>query len=145
MASCLGDQKEVQNKWFLIGSQKLYDITKAFHNQMQICHGEEIYFFKTNSTVSIHSPMHMMLESLENLTLWMAQRCFRLSFVSLWKKTLQMAKKLVKMIRCSSVGICSDAWYHICQKNWLFSLGQNPFNLCQLIFVFLTVYCDNTD
>ena len=52
---------------------------------MQICHGEEIYFFKTNSTVSIHSPMHMMLESLENLTLWMAQRCC-LSFVGLWKK-----------------------------------------------------------
>ena len=59
---------------------------------MQICRGEEIYFFKTNSTVSIHSPMHMMLESLENLTLWMAQRC-RLSFVGLWKKNIANGKE----------------------------------------------------
>ena len=46
-----------------------------------------------------------MLEHLQNLTLRMAQSCFYLSFIGLWKKTLQMAKKLVKTIRCSSAGM----------------------------------------
>ena len=60
---------------------------------MQMNHGEEIYFFETNSTVGIHLPMHMMLESLENLTLWMAQSCFYLSFVGLWKKNIANCKE----------------------------------------------------
>ena len=58
------------------------------------------------------------------------------SFLIRWsvkKITLQMAKKLVKMIRCRYV--C----YHICWRNYSFSLRQNVSNLCQSIFVFLTV------
>ena len=56
-------------------------------------------------------------------------------FLSLFfEKTLQMAKKLVKMTRCRYV--C----YHICWRNYSFSLRQNISNLCQSIFIFLTVY-----
>ena len=60
-----------------------------------------------------------------------------LSFFSLvFGKTLQMAKQLFKMIWCR------HACYHICRRNYSFSLKQNISNLCQSIFVFLTVYYD---
>ena len=92
------------------------------------------YSVETTSTVSIHSLM--TLESFENWTLLcLARTRFYLSFVGLWK-TLQMAKKLVKMIGCRYV--C----YHICWRTYSFSLRHNISNLCQPIFVFLTVYYD---
>ena len=37
---------------------------------------------------------------------------------------------------------CRHVCYHICRKNYSFSLRQNILNLCQSIFVFLTVYYD---
>ena len=107
-----GTRKKRRTSDFKLAYRNYRTLQRLSIIKMQICHSEEIYFFKTNSPVSIHSPMHMMLESLENLTLWMVQSCFCLSFVGLWIKTLQMAKKLVKMISCSSVGICSDVCYH---------------------------------
>ena len=52
------------------------------------------------------------------------------------EKNEEMAKKLVKMIGCRHV--C----YHICRTNYSFSHRQNISNLCQSIFLFLTVYYD---
>ena len=65
---------------------------------------------------------------------WLGVASIFLSLV--FGKTLQMTKKLVKMIGCRHV------WYHICRRNCSFSLRQNISNLCQSIFVFLTVYYD---
>ena len=63
-------------------------------------------------------------------------------FLSLvFKKTLQMTKELVKMIRGSYV--CRDVFFlsHLL-KGSLASCRQNFSNICQLIFIFLTVYCN---
>ena len=102
--------------------------------KMLMRHVEKVYLVKTKSDVSIRSPKYVTLES---FTLWLA-RSLHLSLVawSLKKKTLHIAKKLVKMIRCRYV--C----YHICGRNRSFSLRQNVPNLHQSIFNFLTVYCD---
>ena len=66
--------------------------------------------------------------------------CLELASISLsliFEKTVQMAKKLVKMIWCRYV------FHHICRRNSvLISLGQNTSNHCQSILVFLTVHCD---
>ena len=61
---------------------------------------------------------NVTLESFENWILCLARSRFHLSFVGLLKKTLQMAKKLVKMIRCRFV--C----YHIYRRNRSFFLGK---------------------
>ena len=37
---------------------------------------------------------------------------------------------------------CRPVCYHICRRNYSFSLTQNISNLCQSIFVFLTMYYD---
>ena len=66
--------------------------------------------------------------------------CLELASISLsliFEKTVQMAKKLVKMIWCRYV------FHHICRRNSvLISLRQNTSNHCQSILVFLTVHCD---
>ena len=94
----------------------------------------KVYSVKTKSTVSIHSLMWRW-------SLLKTEHCVWLELASIFlllvfKRTPQMAKKLVKMIGCRYV--C----YHICRRNYTFSLGQNIWNLCQSIFVFLTVCYD---
>ena len=122
-----GTRKKCRTSDFSLAHRNYRTLQRLSIIKMQMCHGEEIYFFKTNSTVSIHTPMHMMLESLENLTLWMAQSCFRPSFIGLWKKNIANGKEACQddqVQQCKYV--CSDVCYHICQKNWCFLLGKTP-------------------
>ena len=51
---------------------------------------------------------NVTLESFENWTLCLTWSLFHLSFVGLWKKKLQMTKKLVKMRRCRHVSLVSS-------------------------------------
>ena len=85
----------------------------------------KVHSVKNRSTVSIHSLMWRW--SVENWTLCLARSSFHISFVGLWK-TLQMAKKLGPII--------------FVQEITRFLFGKNISNLCQSIFVFLTVYYD---
>ena len=95
----------------------------------------KVYSIKTKSTVSIHSLMwRWSLLKTGHYCVWLELASIFLLLV--FEKTLQMAKKLVKMIGWRYV--C----YHICWRNYSFSLRQNISNLCQSIFVFLTVYYD---
>ena len=95
----------------------------------------KVYSVKTKSTVSIHSLMwRWSLLKTGHYCVWLELASIFLSLV--FEKTLQMTKKLVKMIGCRYV--C----YHICRRNYSFSLKQNISNLCQSIFVFLTVCYD---
>ena len=93
-----------------------------------------VYSAKTKSTVSIHSSMWRWSLLKSGHFVWLELASIFLSLV--FEKTLQMAKKLAKIIGCRY--IC----YHICRRNYSFSLRQNIWNLCQPIFVFLTVYYD---
>ena len=95
----------------------------------------KVYSIKTKSTVSIHSLMwRWSLLKTGHYCVWLELDSIFLLLV--FEKTLQMAKKLVKMIGWRYV--C----YHICWRNYSFSLRQNISNLCQSIFVFLTVNYD---
>ena len=60
---------------------------------------------------------------------------FQLYFVGFKKDTVN------GKVACQGcqVQVCC---YHICRRNRSHSLRQNVSNLCQSIFVFLTVYCD---
>ena len=94
----------------------------------------KVYSVKTKSTVSIHSLVWRWSLLKTGHCVWLEFASIFLSLV--FEKTRQMAKKLVKMIGCRYV--C----YHTCPRNYSISLMQNISNLCQSIFVFLTVYCD---
>ena len=95
----------------------------------------KVYSVETKSTVSINSLMwRWSLLKTGHCCVWLELASIFLSLV--FEKTLQMAKMLVKMIGCRYV--C----YYICWRNYSFSLRQNISNLCQSIFVFLTVYYD---
>ena len=93
----------------------------------------KVYSVETKSAVSIHSLLRRWsILKTEHYCVWLELASIFLSFV--FERTLQMAKELVKMIGCRYV--C----YHICSRNYSFSLRENISNLCQSIFVFLTVY-----
>ena len=95
----------------------------------------KVYSVETKSNASIHSLMwRWSLLKTRHYCVWLELASIVLSLV--FEKTLQMVKKLVKMIGCRYV--C----YHICWRNYSFYLRQNISNLCQSIFVFLTVYYD---
>ena len=90
---------------------------------------------KTKSTVRIHSLVWRwsLLKTGHCVCLELAS----ISLSLIFEKTVQMAKKLVKMIWCRYV------FHHICRRNSvLISLRQNTSNHCQSILVFLTVHCD---
>ena len=93
----------------------------------------KVYSVKTKSTVSIHSLVCCWSILKTGHFVWLELASIFLSLV--FEKKLQMAKKLVNMIGCRYV--CC----HICRRNYSFLLG-NISNLCQSIFVFLTVYWD---
>ena len=119
-----GTRKKCRTSDFSLAHRNYRTLQRLSIIKMQMCHGEEIYFFKTNSTVSIHSPMHMMLESLENLTLWMAQSCFRPSFIGLWKKNIANGKEACQddqVQQCKYV--CSDVCYFV-KKIGVFSWAK---------------------
>ena len=104
-------------------------------SQVKIWKGKvNIPVLKTKSTVSIQSPMWRWSLLKTGHWVWLGVAFIFLSLV--FGKTLQMEKKLVKMIGCRHV--C----YQICRRNYSFSLRQNISNLCQSIFVLLTVYYD---
>ena len=92
------------------------------------------YSVKTKSTVSIQSLMFRWSPLKTGHCVWLELASIFLLLV--FEKTLQVAKKLAKMIGCRYVCYC------ICRRNYSFSLRQNVSNLCQSIFVFLTVYYD---
>ena len=94
----------------------------------------KVYSVKTKSTVSIHSLMWRWSLLKTGHCVWLEHASIFLSLV--FEKTVQMAKELVKIIGCGYV--C----YHIFRRNYSFSLRRNISNLCQSIFVFLTVYWD---
>ena len=60
--------------------------------------------------------------------------------ISLLKKNCIWQRSLSRL---SGAGMFAgrDVCYHICRRNHLFSLRQTVSNLCQSIFVFLTVSC----
>ena len=79
---------------------------------------------------------NVTLESFENWILCLARSRFHLSFVGLLKKITANGKEA-----------CQDDQVQVCllsylSKESLVFLGQNVSNLCQSIFVVLTVYCD---
>ena len=94
----------------------------------------KVHSVKTTSTVSIHPPTwRWSLLKIGNCV-WLEVAYIFLSLV--FEKTLQVAKKLVKMIGCRY--FC----YYICRRNYSFSLRHNISNFYKSIFLFLTVYYD---
>ena len=99
--------------------------------KMQTCHDENVYSVKAKSTVSIRSPKWHWSLLKGGHCVWLKVMASIFFFV----KTPQMAKKLLKIIKCRY--FC----YHTWQRNRLFSHRQNVSNLCKSIFIFLTAYC----
>ena len=102
--------------------------------KMQMHHVEKVSSVKTKNTVSIGSPLWRW--SLWKLDIvWLEVASIFLSLV--FKKNTANGKEAR---RDDQVQVCLLSYL---SKESLVFLGENVSNLCQSIFVVLTVYCDN--
>ena len=102
--------------------------------KMQMHHVEKLSSVKTKSTVSIGSPMWRWSLLKNGYYVWLEVASIFLSLV--FKKNTANGKEA-----------CQDDQVQVCLLSYLSEeslvfLGQNVSNLCQSIFVVLTVYCD---